>query len=185
MDLKARGDAHPLPEAVLPPLRAEAAVDREKEKPAVRPAPKPPAEAPAPAARQERTKASPAVTSPQVPASDGTGDADTAVLYNDASGVVDYESRENVIDPSFKKYSKLRRIGRGHVGIVKDGINFQLRKKLYRFEFYRIEKMLPGKNYIALFIKGSGEAKLLIFDRESGMERRLLNEFKAYRKGSL
>ena len=178
-----RGAAHPLPEAVRPAESELPAAGREPERPAVKPAPK----TPAMPARQDRPKPSPApaVKTAQPPAAGDAGNADTAVLYNDASGVVDYESRENVIDPSFKKYSKLRRIGRGHVGLVKDGINFQLRKKLYRFEFYRIEKMLPGKNYIALFIKGSDEAKLLIFDRESDMERRLLNEFRAYKKRSL
>lgn len=178
-----RSTAHPLPEAVQPAAREMPDTGGEPEKPAARTAPKPSA----PPARQERPKPStaPAAKTAQVPGTDDAGNADTAVLYNDASGVVDYESRENVIDPSFKKYSKLRRVGRGHVGIVKDGINFQLRKKLYRFEFYRIEKMLPGKNYIALFIKGSDEAKLLIFDRESTMERRLMNEFRAYRKGSM
>lgn len=178
-----RGAAHPLPEAVRTAESELHAADREPERPAVKPAPK----TPAPPARQDRPKPSPApaVKTAQPPAAGDAVNDDTAVLYNDASGVVDYESKENVIDPSFKKYSKLRRIGRGHVGIVKDGINFQLRKKLYRFEFYRIEKMLPGKNYIALFIKGSDEAKLLIFDRESDMERRLLNEFRAYKKRSL
>lgn len=156
---------------------------REEPRQAVKSAPAPPSKAPA-SAKNVRQRTEPAKTAP-APANEEPDNRNMAVLYNDASGVVDYESRENVIDPSFKKYSKLRRIGRGQVRVVKDGINFQLRKKLYRFELYRIEKMLPGKNYIALFLKGSDEAKLLIFDRDSDLDRRLINEFRAFKKNSL
>ncbi len=120
----------------------------------------------------------------RAPAKAVADEPNSAVLYHDASGVVDYESRENVIDPSFKKYARLKRIGRGAVSVVKDGINFQLRKKLYRFEFYRIEKMLQGKNYVAIFLKGSDEARLMIFDRDSGLDRRLIGEFRAFKKRS-
>ncbi len=110
---------------------------------------------------------------------------DSAVLYCDASGVVDYEGKENVIDPTFKKYSKLKRIGKGTVSVIKDGINFKLKKKLYRFEFYRIGKMLSGKNYLALFIRGSEEVRLLIFDRGSDLDRRIIHEYKSYKKKAL
>ncbi len=107
---------------------------------------------------------------------------DTAVLYHDASGVVDYEGGVSVIDPSFKKYSKLKRIGSGHVSVVGDGINFQLRKKLFRFEFYLLDKMVQGENYLALFLKGSNEPRLFIFKRGSGIEKKLAREYAAYRK---
>lgn len=107
---------------------------------------------------------------------------DAAVLYHDASGVVDYEGGASVIDPSFKKYSKLKRIGSGHVSVVGEGINFQMRKKLYRFEFYLINKMVQGENYLALFLKGSDEARLFIFKRGSGIEKKLAREYAAFRK---
>ncbi len=107
---------------------------------------------------------------------------DSAALYHDASGVVDYEGGVSVIDPSFKKYSKLKRIGSGHVSVVGEGINFQLRKKLYRFEFYLVDRMVQGENYLALFLKGSDEARLFIFKRGSGIEKKLAREYAAYRK---
>ena len=110
---------------------------------------------------------------------------DIAVLYADASGVVDYESGANTIDPTFKKYSKLRRIGKGKVGIIKDGLNFQLRKKLFRFDFYRIQRMVTGKNYLALFLKGSEEVRLMIFEGDGTSLRRIINEFNAFRKRSM
>lgn len=105
-----------------------------------------------------------------------------AVLYLDASGVVDYEGGVSVIDPSFKKYSKLKRIGSGHVSVAGDGINFQLRKKLYRFEFYLLDKIVQGENYLTLFLKGSNEPRLFIFKRGSGIEKKLAQEYAAYRK---
>jgi hypothetical protein len=79
----------------------------------------------------------------------------------------------------------LKRVGSGHVSVVNDGIHFQLRKKLYRFEFYLVDKMVQGENYLALFLKGSSEARLFIFKRGSGIEKRLAREYAAYRKTKL
>ncbi len=121
-----------------------------------------------------------------VPArNESDGEKDTAVLYADSSGVVDYESGANTIDPTFKKYSKLRRIGKGKVEIIKDGLNFQLRKKLFRFDFYRIQKLVTGKNYLALFIKGSEEVRLMIFEGDGTPLRRIINDFNSFRKRSM
>jgi hypothetical protein len=121
----------------------------------------------------------------QSPSQEAHEGRDTAVLYVDASGVVDYEGGQSVIDPSFKKYAKLKRVGSGHVSVVNDGIHFQLRKKLYRFEFYLVDKMVQGENYLALFLKNSSEARLFIFKRGSGIEKRLAREYAAYRKTKL
>lgn len=105
-----------------------------------------------------------------------------AVLYYDSTGIVDYESGQSNIDPTFKKYSKLKRIGSGHISVVGDAIHFQMRKKLFRFEFYLIEKIVQGENYLAIFLKGSNEIRLFIFKRQSGLEKNIVREFEAYRR---
>lgn len=130
---------------------------------------------------EQKSEISPHTPQPAVGRAESE-EKDAAVLYHDASGVVDYEGGASVIDPSFKKYSKLKRIGSGRVSVVGDGINFQLRKKLYRFEFQLIDKMVQGDNYLALFLKGNNEARLFIFKRGSGIEKKLAREYAAYRK---
>ncbi|MCX7678207.1 MAG: hypothetical protein N2316_03220 [Spirochaetes bacterium] len=106
----------------------------------------------------------------------------SAVLYYDSSGVVDYESGKSSIDPTFKKYSKLKRIGSGYVSVFSDAIHFQMRKKLFRFEFYLIEKIVQGDNYVAIFLKGSDEVRLFIFKRGSNVEKNIAREFVEYKK---
>ncbi len=135
----------------------------------------------APQSPERKTESSPGKQAPAPPAP-AKEEKDMAVLYHDASGIVDYEGGTSIIDPSFKKYSKLKRIGSGHVSVVGDGINFQMRKKLYRFEFYLLDKMVQGENYLALFLKGSTEPRLFIFKRGSGIEKKLAREYAAYRK---
>ncbi len=86
-----------------------------------------------------------------------------AVLYLDNSGLVDYEGRSNVIDPTLERYARMKRVGAGSVEIAKEGLNFRYQKNLYRFDFIRISDIHFGENYCALSIKGSDTVRLFLF----------------------
>ncbi len=91
----------------------------------------------------------------------------TAYLYEDSSQIIDYEQDTNVIDPSMGQYKRLKRIGKGTVQVVKDGISFVVGKNLFRFDFYKVDKAKIGENFVALFLKGGSTVRLLIFDQNS------------------
>ncbi len=91
-----------------------------------------------------------------------TGEVE-AVLYLDSSGLVDYEGRASVIDPTLERYARMKRVGPGSVEIAKEGLNFRYQKNLYRFDFIRITDIHFGENYCALFINGSDTVRLFLF----------------------
>jgi hypothetical protein len=91
----------------------------------------------------------------------------TAYLYEDSSQIIDYEQDTNVIDPTMGQYKRLKRIGKGTVQVIKDGISFVVGKNLFRFDFYKVDKAKIGENFVALFLKGGSTVRLLIFDQNS------------------
>ncbi|PKL38118.1 MAG: hypothetical protein CVV44_13200 [Spirochaetae bacterium HGW-Spirochaetae-1] len=91
-----------------------------------------------------------------------------AVLFDDHSSVVDYQHRKGVIDPGLTEYRNIKRIGRGRLLVEKEGINFKIDSKLFRFDFFKLDQFYSGDNYIALKIRGREEKKLFIF--ENGKE---------------
>jgi hypothetical protein len=110
------------------------------------------------------------------------GDKTTVILYDDKSRIIDYDNSGNVIDPTLEEYKKLKRIGRGTIEMVKDGINFHLKKKLYRFDYYRIEKMNMGKNFLSVNIKGGDVTRLFIFENKSPLISDIFMGYNSYRK---
>jgi hypothetical protein len=99
------------------------------------------------------------------------------ILFDDYSRIIDYNNG-GLIDPTVEDFNKLHRVGRGRIELIKDGINFHIDKKFYRFDFYRIDDMILGNNFIALSLKGSNMVRLFLFEKES----RLKNDiYKAYK----
>ncbi len=104
------------------------------------------------------------------PREDGEADktagppAYSAVLYEDSSNAVDYKSGSSAIDPTLSAYKSLKRMGRGSIEAVRGGINLHIGKTFFRFDFYRLEDVKVGENYIALFMKGSSVVRLILFD---------------------
>jgi hypothetical protein len=87
-----------------------------------------------------------------------------AVLYEDASGLVDYEGGESTIDPSLEAYRDLRRVGSGGVEIASEGLIVRIGKAVHRFDFYKVRDYRIGDNYIALYLKGSRAVRLFLMD---------------------
>jgi hypothetical protein len=71
------------------------------------------------------------------------------------------------MEPDLDLYKKLHRVGRGSLELSKEGLNFHSGNKFYRFDFYRIESVKKGRNYLAVSIKGGEVVRLFVFDRES------------------
>jgi hypothetical protein len=97
-----------------------------------------------------------------------TGDRDSlefqAVFFEDNSSVIGYGGEPGSIDPSLEEYKKIKRVGRGTLVAEKDGMNFYLGKKFFRFDFHRVRNLMTGNNYIALITTGGDTVKLFIID---------------------
>lgn len=92
-----------------------------------------------------------------------------AVMFDDHSGIIDYDSGDGIIDSTFKGYGNIKRIGSGELHLDMDGLNFYLDGRLYRFDFHRLSHLWTGKNYMAIPLKGGDSVKLFIVDGGESM----------------
>ena len=106
-----------------------------------------------------------------------------AIMFDDRSNIIDYESGMGVIDPTFSKYKSIKRVGSGEIESDYDGINFYIDEKLYRFDFHKVYDIWSGLNYIALPLKGSSTVKLFIIENSAGFPEKVESNFKEYEKG--
>lgn len=86
------------------------------------------------------------------------------VLYEDSSGLVDYDGGESAIDPTLEAYSRLKRIGEGEVQIAAEGLIVRAGKATHRFDFYKMRDYKVGDNYIALYLRNSRSVRLFLVD---------------------
>lgn len=103
-----------------------------------------------------------------------------AVLYEDSSRIIDYERSENTIDPTLKEYQKIKRLGKGDIELAKEGINFYIGKKFFRFDYHRIKDLKVGDNFIALFLKGSDVVRLFIFHGGAAVQSEIKKSYQDY-----
>jgi len=103
-----------------------------------------------------------------------------SVLYEDSSRIIDYERSENTIDPTLKEYRKIKRIGKGDIELAKEGINFYIGKKFFRFDYHRIKDLKVGDNFIALFLRGSDVVRLFIFHEGAAVQSEIKKSYQDY-----
>ncbi len=101
-------------------------------------------------------------TAPEAASAGGRPVSGRAVLYEDASGLVDYEGGESSIDPTLEAYSRLKRIGEGEVQIAAEGLIVRAGRATHRFDFYKIRDYKLGDNYIALYLRNSRAVRLFL-----------------------
>jgi hypothetical protein len=106
-----------------------------------------------------------------------------AVMFDDRSNIIDYESGVGVIDSTLAKYKSIKRIGKGRLEADSDGLNFFLGEKLYRFDFHKVYDIWSGNNYVALPLKGSSNVKLFLIENPSGFPEKVELYFKEFEKG--
>ncbi len=107
----------------------------------------------------------------------------SAVMFDDRSNIIDYESGVGAIDSTLSKYKSIKRIGKGIIESDYDGVNFYLDEKLYRFDFHKVYDIWSGSNYIALPLKGNSTVKLFIIENSAGFPGKVEANFKEYEKG--
>lgn len=103
-----------------------------------------------------------------------------ATLYEDSSNIIDYERSENRIDPTLKEYRNIKRMGKGDIELAKDGINFYIGKKFFRFDYHRIRDLKIGERFIALFLKGSDVVRVFVFERDSLIQSNIKRSYQDY-----
>lgn len=111
-----------------------------------------------------------------------TETSDTAILFEDSSGVIDYENGYGTIDPTRDRYRNIKRRGMGEITLEKAGISFHVGKKLFRYDFHKISSLKTGRNYIALIPEGESPVKLFIFTEPGPVISRVADAFVSYRK---
>jgi hypothetical protein len=108
------------------------------------------------------------------------GNSYHATLYEDSSNIIDYDKSENKIDPTLKEYRNIKRVGKGDIELAKEGINFYVGKKFFRFDYYRIRDLKIGEKFIAVFLKGSNVVRVFIFDKISGIQSDIKRSYQDY-----
>lgn len=103
-----------------------------------------------------------------------------AVLYEDSSGIFDYDTSTSIIDSTVNDYKMIKRIGKGKIEISKGGVNFVINKKFYRFDFHRVEDIKHGSNYIALLLKNSDIVRLFLFENDTTLGPRLKQRYRDF-----
>ncbi len=92
-------------------------------------------------------------------------DSAGAVLYEDASRLVDYSREKGIIDPDIQHYREIRRIDEGNLVLENEGLSFHCGRKFFRFDFIKVEKIFFSRNSIAV-IYGAGSPVRLFILRE-------------------
>jgi hypothetical protein len=107
-----------------------------------------------------------------------------AVMFEDKSRVIDYDNESGSIDPSLEEYKNIKRIGSGRLVVEKGGVTFFLGKKLYRYDFNRVNGIKTGERHLALFMDGSEVVKLFIVEAGSGIIEAANSAYAAHMRSS-
>ncbi len=101
-----------------------------------------------------------------------------AVLFDDASGMIDYNGASGKINPMPEAYRNLKRIGRGRIVYEKEGISFYCEQKIFRYDFHRIRDIKTGETHLAVFMTGQDAVKLFIFESPDPIINRIGGDFR-------
>ncbi|HNX60490.1 MAG TPA: hypothetical protein PKK43_15415, partial [Spirochaetota bacterium] len=81
-------------------------------------------------------------------------------LYTDEHGV----SMDSGVQFSsdFASLKNIVRVGRGIAEISPDGVTIRIEKTLYRFDYYRLEKIISRENHAVLSIAGASGSHIVV-----------------------
>lgn len=106
-----------------------------------------------------------------------------AVLFDDKSNLIDYNSGGSSIETSISTYNNIKRIGRGKVQVDDDGLSFYMDDKFFRFDFHKVYDVWSGPGFIALPLKGGSSVKLFIIEGAPDFPDRVEIYYQEYVKG--
>lgn len=91
------------------------------------------------------------------------------ILYTDEHGV----SMDSGVqfNSDFASLKNIVRIGRGIAEISPDGITIRIEKTLYRFDFYRLEKIISRDNHAVLSIAGASGSHIIVSENSDFPEK--------------
>jgi len=118
-----------------------------------------------------------------IPVDNTEKSADT-VTEHQVSSVILYEDPERIsvedvahdADISVDDVSRFTRVGEGTIEVFQDGINIRVGKRLYRFDFSKIDRVYVGRNHIVLTMKGVDAARVILFSDSKGMPGHLVSQ---------
>jgi len=106
-----------------------------------------------------------------------------AVLFDDKSNLIDYDSGITNIEPSVPALKSIKRIGRGKVQVDDDGVSFYMDDKFYRFDFHKLYDVWSGPGFVALPLKGGSSVKLFMIEGAPDFPDRVEVNYQEYIKG--
>lgn len=91
------------------------------------------------------------------------------ILYTDEHGV----SMDSGVqfNSDFASLKNIVRVGRGIAEISPDGITIRIEKTLYRFDFYRLEKIISRDNHAVLSIAGASGSHIIVSENSDFPEK--------------
>ena len=123
---------------------------------------------------------------PEETEGEGGGEASgaSAVLFDDEAGAFDLDAAAGSPDPGAIDFTRFRRIGRGRLEEVRDGLNFHIGKTFYRFDFHRIERVRAGEHFLALKLKGATNVRIFLFDKPTSYADEIARSVGSYHDGT-
>lgn len=122
---------------------------------------------------------------PEEDTGESHGDASgiSAALFEDEAGAFNLNDTAGAPDPDALDFSKLRRLGKGRLEEVRDGLNFHLGKAFYRFDFHRIERARSSEKFLALKLKGGSSVRVFLFEKPTSYGDEIARSIQNYRDG--
>ncbi|HMB19526.1 MAG TPA: hypothetical protein VKQ10_00530 [Spirochaetota bacterium] len=97
------------------------------------------------------------------------------ILYEDPERI-SVEGVEHDADINAEDVSRFTRVGEGTIEVFQDGINLRVDKRLYRFDFNKIDRVYAGKNYIVLTLKSVDAARVILFRDSNRVPDNLISQ---------
>ncbi|HOP63659.1 MAG TPA: hypothetical protein PK358_03915 [Spirochaetota bacterium] len=107
----------------------------------------------------------------------------SAVLFNDRSNLIDYDSGGSSIGASVAAYKSIKRMGAGELLVDDDGLSFYMDDRLHRFDFHKVYDVWSGPGFVALPLKGGSSVKLFMIEGAPDFPDRVEVYFQKYTKG--
>ncbi|HEY1407023.1 MAG TPA: hypothetical protein VF857_10475 [Spirochaetota bacterium] len=99
------------------------------------------------------------------------------VLYNDENGI-SLSGDGLSADDAFSLKNVIR-VGKGIIEIGPDGITLRIEKTLFRFDYYRLDRLIPRDFFVILAIQGSKSAHIIVSE-DSLFSKKVLDAYSLF-----
>jgi hypothetical protein len=99
-------------------------------------------------------------------------------LYNDENGISFRDSNEILSDISMIK--GVVRVGRGIAEVGEGGLTVRIEKTLYRFDYYRLDRLETNGNFAILSLQGVNGKSILLSEHEE-FSKKIKGSFSSFK----